>query len=150
MRFERVEPVRAENHNATSRRKDTTSFAQGLDIVIDMLEDLVKEDDVEGVVGERHTLTDREAEVRHFEGAFGDALCIDVGAINVVREVAEASDESAHAAANVVDALALKGDLLADHCEATLKAARPHLARMAERGALVFGLDWSAGRHGGH
>jgi hypothetical protein len=150
VRLERIETVRTEDHDPPAGGKYTTGFAQGLYVVIDVLEDLVEEDDIEGVVGEWHTLTDREPEVWHLEGAFGDMLGVDVGAIDLVRKLAEPSYERTDPATDVIDSLALERDLLADHGEATLEAAGPDLAGVAKCGALVFGFDWFAGRHSGH
>jgi hypothetical protein len=150
VRLEGIEPVRTENDDAASRREHPTGLSQGLNVVIHMLEHLVKENDVEGVIGERHALADGEPEVGHFEGAFGDMLGVDIGAVDLFREFAEASDERADPTPDVVDTLVLERDLLADHTKAALETARPDLAGVAERGALVFGLDWFAGRHSGH
>ena len=149
MRLERIQAVRAEDHHAPAGSQHAVGFAQRRLIVCNVFQHLVQKDNVEGAIREGKPLSDSERQVRHRFPAFGYALPVHVDARNARRELPQSADEGADAAAYVENAFVFEVHVTAHDFEPPLETPSPHLARVAQSGALIRRAKCAVSRHRG-
>ncbi len=116
-------------------------------VVVDVLDDLVREDEVEVIVRIGQGLADADHDVGQLGAGLGHPLRLDLDAVDVIGEVAEAAHVGADAAADVEDRGALEVDEPAHHLQAAVLAVAPRVAGPPALDRGAGGLLAEVGRH---
>src|SRR5919198_1363037 len=147
VRLERIQAVRGIDHDVPAVSEHSQGVLDGLAIVPNVLDDLVEDKDVEGLLTEWERLPGRRDQARH-RGLLQTVHC-HVDPEHVGAELAEPFDVSSDPASHVEDPPIFQRDVPADEPEPPLLAGSPDVARLAQTGRVGRGrsLDALGYRH---
>ena len=128
--FEGIEPIGSKDDYITSGSQHPECLMQRLPIISQVLDDLVQEDYVDGVVVEGELLggAGEEREAAFSAGAY--PLPVDVYAVHARAKLGESLNVGSDAAANVEYSAPLEPDVALDCREASFLAVAPNVTGM--------------------